>query len=390
MAEYYKGIYERGGKKKSSRNIFIILFNIFTYVISLLTIVAVLLTYMAPYVNPKHFWVLSILGLCAPATYFATLLLLMYWVVRWRWGWATIFAITASIGLCKVDLFYKFDIKHKYNIEQENYGRDVFKFMSYNVRSFYGEDGESSVDDIVMLIENIDPDIICMQEYNVQLANKNTGSVALFENYNSAIGIAKASVGIVNVAESPLVIYSKYEILRSGSSIINVDSVDTRPCIWADILIQKDTIRVFNSHLHSTSINALDDDFITNYKYLSDPTSEDKIMDIVRRFKNNCVNRSAEVNYIAKEIKATKHQKIVAGDFNDTPMSYAYNTMARGMNDAFSECGEGYSHTFRGFFNALRIDYILSSDDIIPQSYEVLDSVNYSDHLPVIARFKIK
>ena len=67
------------------------------------------------------------------------------------------------------------------------------------------------------------------------------------------------------------------------------------------------------------------------------------------------------VDSIAVVVEAWRSRCIVCGDFNDTPMSYVYRTMAKGLNDAFSQCGSGYSHTFRGFFNTLRIDYVLSS-----------------------------
>ena len=65
---------------------------------------------------------------------------------------------------------------------------------------------------------------------------------------------------------------------------------------------------------------------------------------------------------------------IVCGDFNDTPISYTYRTMSRDLNDAFRKVGRGYSHTYRGFFNMLRIDYVLCSDEFAPLSYEVIDS----------------
>lgn len=83
-----------------------------------------------------------------------------------------------------------------------------------------------------------------------------------------------------------------------------------------------------------------------------------------------------------------QRRKIVCGDFNDTPMSYVYRKMARGMNDAFAECGEGYSYTYRGFFDMLRIDYVLASPDLQMLSYEV-PHLGCSDHYPVAVRFKI-
>ncbi len=104
------------------------------------------------------------------------------------------------------------------------------------------------------------------------------------------------------------------------------------------------------------------------------------------RLRENSVLRAAQVDSIAQVVGATRTRRIVCGDFNDTPMSYVYRTMARGLRDAFRECGSGYSHTFRGFYNMLRIDYVLSSG-FEPLSYEVLP-VDYSDHHPVVVRLR--
>ena len=78
---------------------------------------------------------------------------------------------------------------------------------------------------------------------------------------------------------------------------------------------------------------------------------------------------------------------IVCGDFNDTPLSYTYRLMSRGLQDAFREKGRGFSHTYRGFYNTFRIDYVLVSDDFEVLSYEV-PSVEFSDHHPVFVRLK--
>ena len=77
----------------------------------------------------------------------------------------------------------------------------------------------------------------------------------------------------------------------------------------------------------------------------------------------------------------------MCGDFNDTPLSYTYRLMSRGLQDAFREKGRGFSHTYRGFYNTVRIDYVLVSDDFEVLSYEV-PSVEFSDHHPVFVRLK--
>ena len=175
-------------------------------------------------------------------------------------------------------------------------------------------------------------------------------------------------------------ILSKYRILRSDTVLTPSSSV------WADVIVGEDTVRVFNNHLRSTAINASDNQFITSHQFLSDTARETKIRSIVTRLRENSVLRAAQVDSIAQVVGATRTRRIVCGDFNDTPMSYVYRTMARGLRDAFRECGSGYSHTFRGFYNTLRIDYVLSGG-FEPLSYEVLP-VDYSDHHPVVVRLR--
>ena len=46
---------------------------------------AMLLTYFVPYVNPGRVWFLPVLGLAAPGVYVASVVLLLYWIIRWRW-----------------------------------------------------------------------------------------------------------------------------------------------------------------------------------------------------------------------------------------------------------------------------------------------------------------
>ena len=65
---------------------------------------------------------------------------------------------------------------------------------------------------------------------------------------------------------------------------------------------------------------------------------------------------------------------MVCGDFNDTPVSYTYRRVSRKLQDAFREAGRGYSHTYRGFFDMLRIDYVLYDKHFKALGYDVIDS----------------
>lgn len=65
------------------------LLDLLVGVFSVSAILAAVLTFLAPFVNPGRAWIFSILGLIAPAVYLATVIAALYWIIRWRWGWAS-------------------------------------------------------------------------------------------------------------------------------------------------------------------------------------------------------------------------------------------------------------------------------------------------------------
>lgn len=340
---------------------------------------AMIMTYCVPYVNPGRVWFFPVLGLAAPAIYVATVVLALYWIIRWRLLRAGVMLAIVAAGLFQVSLFWRPELRRSYGEQGQAVDRGAFKVMSYNVRGFYGDDHKSSVADVLHLIGDEDPDIICLQEFNARLADANEEFALLDERYESVrYGRTQAPDSLVG---APMAILSKYRILRSGVVLTPNTSV------WADLLVGEDTVRIFSNHLRSTAINASDDDYITNRRFISDTAREVKLRSIVYRLQENSVLRAGQVDSIERVIRVSPARRIVCGDFNDTPMSYVYRTMAQGLNDAFSECGSGYSHTYRGFYSTLRIDYILSSDDFETLSYEV-PPVGYSDHHPVVVRLR--
>lgn len=373
MSEYYS---EYGRREKKRRGLVMGLVDLCLTFVSAAAAVTMALTLLVPYVNPARVWFFPVLGLAAPVVYVATVVLALYWIVRWRWGRAGVLLVLVFFGLFKVSLFYRPEWRRSYG--GKSYDRSAFKVMTYNVRIFFDNEGQSSVDDVVRLIDTLDPDIVCLQEFNLRLAERSEAFAALGERYERVYFPADAADSTYLV---PMAVLSKFRVLRSGTVLSPSTSV------WADLAVGEDTVRVFSNHLRSTAINAKDNEFITQRGFLNDTAREEKVRSIVRRFRENSVLRAAQVDSIAREMGDIRMRRIVCGDFNDTPMSYVYRTMARGLEDAFSECGAGYSHTFLGFFNTLRIDYVLSSDGLETLSYEVPD-VDCSDHLPVVVRLR--
>ena len=211
-SEYYNDYGGRPAKRR--RSIVIRVLDLILTIATVAAAVTMLLTYLVPYVDPARVWFFPVLGLAAPGIYVASVVLMLYWVIRWRTVRALVMLAIVVAGLFKVSLFWRPEIRRSY-AEEAVYDRGSFRVMTYNVRSFYGENGGSSVDDILQLIAEQDPDIICLQEFNARLAERSAEFALLDEKYESAhFGRTQAPDSVYG---STMAILSKYRILRTGT-----------------------------------------------------------------------------------------------------------------------------------------------------------------------------
>lgn len=372
MEEYYS---EYGTPRKSRRSLPMRLVDALVTLLSLGTALAMTCVFFVPYIDPARSRLLPLLGLVAPAVYTLTIALALYWIIRWRWFRATAMLGLVFIGFLRISLFYRPQFRRVY--DERIAERGLFKVMTYNVRCFYDDRGGSSADEVARLIAEQKPDVVCLQEFNPRLVERSEAFAALGHDYQSALFGHQQALDL----GYQMAILSRHRIIGSGVTLKPAASV------WIDAAVNGDTVRIYSNHLRTTSINAADDAFLSSHRIITDSTRDERIRSMASRFRRNSVLRAAQADTIARDVAAFRGPKIVCGDFNDTPVSYVYNRMSRNLNDAFRECGSGYSHTYRGFFNMLRIDFVLSSDHFETVSYEVPEAT-LSDHLPVIVRLK--
>ncbi|MDR1809492.1 MAG: endonuclease/exonuclease/phosphatase family protein, partial [Prevotella sp.] len=83
------------------------------------------------------------------------------------------------------------------------------------------------------------------------------------------------------------------------------------------------------------------------------------------------------------------HAMIICGDFNDTPFSYAYQTIRGNFVDSFKETGNGFGFTYHENAMLMRIDYIMHTKNIVSFNCEV-GNVKYSDHYPIWSYLSLK
>ena len=110
--------------------------------------------------------------------------------------------------------------------------------------------------------------------------------------------------------------------------------------------------------------------------------------DLVEKVQNSKAvieDLKQQAEKLREHIVASKYPVIVCGDFNDTPNSYVYAVLSKGMIDTFREKGLGPGTTFAGDLPLLRIDYILTEKSMATYSCKVARDAVFSDHYPVFS-----
>ncbi len=349
---------------------------------TLLCSAVLLMAFLARYIDPSKGTVFAFAGLVFPVFYVAEIIAALYWVMRWK-RWAIVAAAVLLLCIGNARLFYRLNIMERY--ENEKPLKTELVVMTYNVMQFKypSQDGRSPEREIAELARDNNVDILCMQEFDNTPAIRKTIDSVLTDLRYTYFRHYVLSVDEEDARGLGLAIYSRYPIVARG--VVDADPGKLRS-IWADIRIKRDTVRVVNNHLQNTNINDNDVDYLSSFR-LRGSLGLRQIAQIAGKLKDNYILRAPQARRIGEFIAGSPHPAIVCGDLNDTPVSYAYRSISRGLKDAFVMKGRGStSGTYNGFFNMFRIDYIFVSDGVEVSRYYPFGEV-YSDHDPVAASF---
>lgn len=314
--------------------------------------IALLFSFVLPYISPKNTPTFSVLSLFVPILIIVNLTFCVYWIVRLKKNFI-LSVIVLLIGLTISTPFYK--ISDKKNILNED-----IKVMSYNVRmmNFYKWIPQNDIDTkIIDFIDEKKPDILAIQEYHQSEKHNLKYKYTYFapKSKHKNFGLA---------------IFSKYKIINKGSLNFKESSNNA---IFADILIKKDTVRVYNLHLQSLKINPSKENF-----------GEKNSKKLLARLKSGFKKQALQTEQFIKHEQEFSGKKIICGDLNNTAYSWVYKQIANNKKDAFIEAGKGFGKTFNYFF-PMRIDVILTDPKTTVNYFKTFDK-KYSDHYPIMAR----
>ena len=360
---------DSGGRKKSP-----LLFGITFRAILIVAAVAMLLSYLAVYINPAKFSLPLFFGLYfIPILAINLLLLLIALLRRSASAWITVAALLPA--LLYTELFVKIgnnEAPQKEGIKLSVASYNTGMFSSSSKKLTRGECRQ----EIGKFLKSEDPDIVCLQEF---FAEDYTQADTLFGQYpHRHYHLFKARNGKLfgNIILSKFPIKDKGRLSFPGS---------TNLAIFADIEHYGRTLRVYNNHLESydVSFTALAKKF-GSQEHLSREELTQDIVETHGKMKNTFIKRSEQVDRILEDINNSAHRTIICGDFNDTPMSYTYYTLAKHHKDTFEEAGSGFGATFIPVWPLLRIDYLLVPTDSECIRHSV-HKTELSDHYPVSA-----
>jgi len=250
------------------------------------------------------------------------------------------------------------------------------KIMSYNVRMFdlYNWTGQHSGEDIFNLIKNENADIICLQEFYSRKGFDFQDKIINAQHTKNYLISSKDKTGYSGNA-----VFSKYPIVSSG--FVDVGS-SKQKCIYADIVKQRDTFRIYGIHLASIHLNSDDYKFIKNINENNKDENIEGVKGIGSKLVDAYKIRAQEVETLVPHIEASPYPVIICGDFNDTPVSYTYRSIRGNLKDAFTEAGIGIGHTYAKGLPLFRIDFILHDKKMTAKSFKRIRK-DFSDHYPI-------
>jgi endonuclease/exonuclease/phosphatase family metal-dependent hydrolase len=230
---------------------------------------------------------------------------------------------------------------------------------TFNIHHGVGVDGLLDLERIATVIQDTRPDVIGLQE-----VDRHWGERSDF--VDQALWLAdRLDLHVVfgaNLDLEPLTpgaprrqygtaILSRYRIRESRNTLLpRPDGGEQRGLLEAVIKVRGVRVRAFNTHLQH----------------------------------NSQVERVEQVAAIRSIVAEARESVVLVGDLNATPDSPEIGAITEDLADAWAEAGEGDGFTYDAETPHARIDYVLTSSDVVARTAAVVTS-DASDHLPVVA-----
>jgi endonuclease/exonuclease/phosphatase family metal-dependent hydrolase len=230
---------------------------------------------------------------------------------------------------------------------------------SFNIHHGVGVDGLLNLDRIATVVEDTHPDVIGLQEVDRHFGERSdfvdqarwlADRLDLHVVFGANIDLEPLTPGAPR-RQYGTAILSRYRIREWRNTLLpRPAGGEQRGLLEAVINVRGVRVRAYNTHLQH----------------------------------NSQEERLAQVAAIRSIVAEARESVVLVGDLNATPDSPEIGAITEDLADAWAQAGEGDGFTYDAETPHARIDYVLTSSDVVARTAAVVTS-DASDHLPVVA-----
>jgi endonuclease/exonuclease/phosphatase family metal-dependent hydrolase len=240
------------------------------------------------------------------------------------------------------------------------------RIMTYNVHRCVGVDGRLDVGRVASVIAQARPDIVALQELDVDRPRTGTVDQAhaiahrlgMGFHFHAAVQVEEERYGDAILSTAPLRVIKAAAL--PGSKAIK--ALEPRGALWLELQIEGCALQVINTHLG-----------------------------LVPHEQRAQAQVLAGADWIGHRDR--RDPMILLGDFNATPHQAVYKTLSGVLTDARALArGARAGPTFPSRFPMLAIDHVFVSKGVevtSVQTYAAPLARAASDHLPLVVDFKL-
>ncbi len=326
------------------------------------------LAWGATYVNPDAFWPAAFGGMAIPALFVANFLFCLGWMsARSRYVLLPA-GVLVLLGSSMVRIL-------QWNKpEQASASEIMLRVATCNVHGLKHVATNETVplEEPAQLAQQLQPDLLCMQEF--------PRSPQLLERFSRMLYAHTPLRHRYADPDGNFVLFSAFPIVQAETHYF---PNRTNGYQQVDIQLEAVRIRVFNVHLQSNSVTRIAERVATHGD-LQDKQTWLDIGGMMGRYRYAARLRARQAKTMAQLIAQSDCPVLLAGDCNDTPLSYTWQTLTAQLSDTFMEKGCGLGITYAGRIPGLRIDYVLASPAFRVLEHHTVKQP-FSDHRAVWA-----
>jgi len=341
-------------------------FRSILFIINILFALALVLSTLAGALPPSRFAAVSILSYGYLLLLGANVAFVILWLCLSRWEFLLSVAAIA-VRFSFVGLF--FQVGGTTEVAAVD---GQLKVMTFNTHGFNGLDSDtlmtpdSGACGFLRIVDDEQPDVLCLQEFFDPLHVKLTDSLA-------ARGYT-AHYGVHGLGHSPAILFTRCQLVKGYE-------MDNRTKFYVDLKKEGHRVRVCVVHMDSYRLSEEDRE---GFEKLAHAKPDSTTRGLLSKFAETTRQHEKEWNdELLPLLEETDTPIIIAGDFNDTPASYIYQKITSHLTDPYVEEGSGFGTTYHGPYPAFRIDYVFHSPELQTLSYKRIKT-NISDHYPIV------